>query len=225
MYILFSYLYHKRGCFLIWKKKFKKSIKELSIWNIVIPAGAIILLYWYPHPMKEFEVSSIKEYPRDNMYKIITIVSLLFAIFAISSAGILPGNWIWHQNINQPCGTTSYVNVTTISNKFASFGNSQSYTLLVNCTIYSDNTFTGLGTLYIPGTYSISGYTNVKGQLINAFSLVAVYASNSNPYYPGSTEYYVFSNCYSNSDESSNPMIASNFEDNGKGLDSIGRPL
>ncbi|EGG18928.1 hypothetical protein DFA_02668 [Cavenderia fasciculata] len=136
---------------------------------------------------------------------------------------ITPGNWIWHQE-NQPCGSATIVNVTTTDNQFTSFGNTPSYTFLVNCTINpADNTFTGLGTLYYPGTYTIFGYTNVKGQLINPFSLVAVYARNSNPYFPGATQYYGFSHCYSNS-ESYHP-ITSNFEASEKGLDVIGRPL
>ncbi|EGG20730.1 hypothetical protein DFA_00593 [Cavenderia fasciculata] len=159
------------------------------------------------------------------MYKIITVISLLFAIIAISNAAsVLSGRWIW-QTAAKPCGQLTYTNVTSTGNTFQSYGvGGLSNTFLVNCTVNpADNTFTGLGTLYTPGTFSISGYTNVKGQLLNPFSLVAVYASNSNPYYPGGTQYYVFSNCNSNLEEMESQQDT--YFENFKGLDVVGLPF
>ncbi|EFA80425.1 hypothetical protein PPL_07259 [Heterostelium album PN500] len=127
------------------------------------------------------------------MLKYIVLAFIALFAFAHAAPAFSVGQYNWFSD--SPCSVPVIVNLTYANGQYSSSRSSDNSPYLRNVTVNSDNTFTGLGTLYKPGTSIITGTTTVKGVINNPFNFMVVYNPSTNPYYAGSNNYYNLVSC------------------------------
>ncbi|EFA83775.1 hypothetical protein PPL_02842 [Heterostelium album PN500] len=130
-------------------------------------------------------------------------ILVLFVLVSVASSYLYvsQGQYVW-QNQGQCSASPTLVNVTVTKNVVNSFSANYGYPFLVNVTVNPDYTFNGLGALYYPGTWTLNGYTTVKGQIISQYNLLVVYNPSTTPSFGGATLNYLLVQCNSGSSKS-----------------------